>query len=75
VLNGVFSNVPVLGPLLTGGEGHGLFATSFRVKGTSNDRAVTVNPLSTLTPGVLRRLFDPIFGSPQMPPPVQQAQH
>jgi len=75
VLNGMFSSVPVLGPLLIGGEGHGLFATSFRIAGPTDDPGVTVNPLSTLTPGVLRRLFDPIVGSPQMPPLVQQAQH
>jgi hypothetical protein len=74
VLNSIVGNLPVIGSLITGGEGQGLFAASFRLTGSNDDPTVTVNPLSALTPGLLRRLFDPIFGSAQMPP-TQQAQH
>ena len=34
------------------------------------DPQVSVNPLSALAPGFLRRLFQPNFG---MPPPIQQS--
>jgi hypothetical protein len=75
VLNGILTNLPVIGAILSGGEGQGLFAASFRLTGSNDDPTVTVNPLSALTPGLFRRLFDPIFGTAQMPPPVQQAKH
>jgi len=57
-LNNVVGNVPVLGDLLTGGEGQGVFAANFTMKGDSDDPDVAVNPLSMLTPGFLRHLFD-----------------
>jgi uncharacterized protein DUF3971/AsmA-like protein len=56
-LNSVLGNVPVLGNLLLGGEGQGVFAANFRVYGAVDDPTVSVNPLSTLAPGVLRNLF------------------
>jgi hypothetical protein len=69
-LNSMIGNVPVIGSLLLGGEGEGLFAANYRVTGTAADPQVSVNPLSALAPGFLRRLFQPNFG---MPPPVQQS--
>jgi hypothetical protein len=74
VLNSIVGNLPVIGSLLTGGEGQGLFAAAFRLTGSNDDPTVTVNPLSALTPGVLRHLFDPLVGTSQTPP-TQQAQH
>ena len=56
-LNTMFDAIPILGDLLTGGEGEGLFAASFRVGGTTEDPKITVNPLSILAPGFLRDLF------------------
>ncbi len=69
-LNSILGNVPVIGSLLLGGEGQGLFAANYRVTGSSAEPQVSVNPLSALAPGFLRRLFQPNFG---MPPPVQQS--
>jgi uncharacterized protein YhdP len=69
-LNSILGIVPVVGPLLLGGEGQGLFAVNYRVTGSAADPQVSVNPLSTFAPGFLRRLFQPNFG---MPPPVQQS--
>lgn len=57
-LNNVLGKVPIVGAVLTGGEGQGVFAARYRVKGLSSDPEVTVNPLSILTPGFLRGLFD-----------------
>ncbi|HLO78978.1 MAG TPA: AsmA-like C-terminal domain-containing protein [Magnetospirillum sp.] len=58
-LNSVLGNIPVLGWLITGGEkGGGLVAFNYTMKGPSEDPSVTVNPLSALTPGFLRNLFN-----------------
>ena len=55
--NKVLGNIPVLGRLLTGGEGEGLFAVSYAVNGPLGAPEVSVNPLSALAPGFLRGLF------------------
>ena len=65
-LNSVLGDIPVLGPLITGGEGEGIFAANFRVAGPAADPKVTVNPLSALAPGVLRKLF--LFDAPEPSP-------
>ncbi len=57
-LNNVVGKVPLLGDMLTGGEGQGVFAARYTMKGTSANPDITVNPLSILTPGFLRGLFD-----------------
>ena len=69
-LNSILGNLPVIGSLLLGGEGQGLFAANYRVTGSAADPQISVNPLSALAPGVLRRLFQPNFG---IVPPVQQS--
>ena len=69
-LNSVLGIVPVIGPLLLGGEGQGLFAANYQVTGSAADPQVSVNPLSALAPGFLRRLFQPNFG---VPPPIQKS--
>jgi uncharacterized protein YhdP len=69
-LNSIIGNIPLIGSLLLGGEGQGLFAANYRVTGSAADPQISVNPLSALAPGFLRRLFQPNFG---MPPPVQQS--
>jgi uncharacterized protein YhdP len=69
-LNSILGNVPVIGPLLLGGEGQGLFAANYRVTGSAADPQVSVNPLSALAPGFLRRLFQPNFG---VAPPIEQS--
>jgi len=59
LVNSVLGNIPVLGWLVTGGEkGGGLVAFNFSMKGSTEDPAITVNPLSALTPGFLRHLFN-----------------
>ncbi len=57
--NAALGNIPVLGWLITGGQkGGGLVAFNFSMKGSTQDPAVTVNPLSALTPGFLRHVFN-----------------
>lgn len=56
-LNNVFAQVPLFGPLLGGGQNEGLFALNFRVSGNASAPTLTVNPLSAVAPGFLRKLF------------------
>jgi hypothetical protein len=58
-LNSILGKIPVLGWLITGGEkGGGVIAFNYGMKGATHDPDVTVNPLSVLTPGFLRNLFN-----------------
>ncbi len=56
-LNNLLSNVPLLGPLLTGGKNGGLFAFTYKLEGPFDDMKSDVNMMSALTPGALRELF------------------
>ena len=56
-LNTLIDAIPILEDLLTGGEGEGLFAASYRIGGTTAQPDISVNPLSVLAPGFLRDLF------------------
>jgi hypothetical protein len=66
-INNVLGNVPILGKVFTGGEGQGVFAARYSIGGTTNDPKVSVNPLSILTPGFLRGLFDILDKPKQVP--------
>ena len=62
-VNSAFGSIPILGPILTGGEeSGGVFAATYTMRGSPDSGEITVNPLATLTPGFLRqifRVFDP----------------
>jgi hypothetical protein len=59
MVNGMVGNIPIIGQLLTGGDSKGgLFAVNYSMKGSLKDPDVIVNPLSILTPGFLRKIFD-----------------
>jgi hypothetical protein len=64
-LNNAFAQVPLFGPLLGGGQYEGLFAVNFRVSGDASSPSLTVNPLSAVAPGFLRRLFGVGAAAPQ----------
>ncbi len=57
-LNNLLSNVPLLGPLLTGGKDGGVFAISYRLDGPFDDLKLDINMMSAVTPGALRDLFN-----------------
>lgn len=56
-LNSMLGNIPILGRLLVGREGEGIFGFSYKVNGTTENPEVSVNPVSALAPGILRRMF------------------
>ena len=72
-LNNILSNVPLLGPLLTGGKDGGMFAVSYQLHGPFDDLKTDVNMMSAMAPGALRDLFSPpasTGGAPAAPPPA-----
>jgi hypothetical protein len=56
-LNNIFAQVPLFGPILGGGQNEGLFAVTFRITGLASSPTLTVNPLSAVAPGFLRKIF------------------
>ena len=57
-LNSVLGGIPILGELLIGRKGEGGFAFTYNVKGTLDNPKVSVNLLSALAPGFLRRIVE-----------------
>lgn len=54
VLNTMLGKIPLLGDLLVG---DGIIGVNFAVSGAKSDPQFTVNPLSAIAPGFLRRIF------------------
>ncbi|GAA0531953.1 hypothetical protein FHS83_002738 [Rhizomicrobium palustre] len=57
-INSVLGNIPILGTLVTSKEGEGIIGMTYSVSGNSGEPSVSVNPLSALAPGILRRIFE-----------------
>lgn len=56
-INSAVGGIPVIGWLLTGGDGGGIFAATFSVKGPLSAPETSVNPLAMLAPGFLRNIL------------------
>lgn len=56
-INKLVSGIPLVGQILTGLKGEGLVAATYRITGSTKEPKVSVNPLSVLTPGILRSIF------------------
>ncbi|MDE8349190.1 MAG: DUF3971 domain-containing protein [Acidocella sp.] len=56
-LNSALGKIPFFGGLFSAEKGGGLFAVRASITGQRSNPTVTVNPLSALTPGLLRSLF------------------
>ena len=69
-LNSFLGAVPILGDILVSKKGEGIFGLTYAMKGNLSEPNVSVNPLSVLTPGIFRRIFE--FDPPKMPPPEAQ---
>jgi len=57
-VNSVLGGIPVVGDLFVGRQGEGIFSITYSVSGTLEKAQVAVNPLSAVTPGILRRIFE-----------------
>ena len=54
-VNKIIKSIPVLGEILTGGSG--VIAATYTVKGPAEDPDLSMNPLSVLAPGFLRKIL------------------
>ncbi|MFL5284152.1 MAG: AsmA-like C-terminal region-containing protein [Rhodopila sp.] len=55
--NAMLGRLPFVGKLFSPEEGGGVFAARFGLEGPIDDAAISVNPISALTPGFLREIF------------------
>lgn len=67
-INRALSGFPLIGQILTGPRGEGIFGITFEIKGPMSDPKVNVNPLSLMTPGFLRELFQTVPENPRITP-------
>src|SRR5262249_31894792 len=73
-INGtVIGDVPLLGQILTGIQGEGIFGITFAVQGSTADPQVIVNPLSLVTPGIFREIFAMTTPNPKVQPREDRA--
>ncbi|MBY0225262.1 MAG: DUF3971 domain-containing protein [Hyphomicrobium sp.] len=56
-LNNALGGIPVLGQILSGPRGEGIFGITFAVQGSMANPSVVVNPLSLVAPGIFREMF------------------
>ncbi|MCI4644398.1 MAG: DUF3971 domain-containing protein [Hyphomonadaceae bacterium] len=57
-VNSALGGIPIIGDLFVSREGEGVFSLTYSVRGELSRAQVAVNPLSAITPGVLRRIFE-----------------
>ncbi len=57
VINSALGNIPLVGRLFSPERGGGLVSVDYTIRGSLSDPSVSVNPLSALTPGILRGIF------------------
>lgn len=58
-LNTLISKVPLVGALLSGGKHEGLVSFTYKITGSQSNPQISVNPASLLTPGFIRKIFEP----------------
>ncbi|MEM7661908.1 MAG: AsmA-like C-terminal region-containing protein [Pseudomonadota bacterium] len=57
-INSALGGIPLIGDLFVSRDGEGVISLRYGVKGTLERAQISVNPLSAVTPGVLRRIFE-----------------
>ena len=55
-INKAIGNIPLIGDIITGGTGS-LIAATYSLEGPAQKPVTFVNPLSVLSPGILRRIL------------------
>lgn len=72
-LNNMFGQIPIVGLFLGGGSNEGLVGIAYEATGSPGAPRVTVNPVTAIAPGLLRKFipspgsFDPNFVPPPAP--------
>ncbi len=57
-INSVLGSLPIVGDLLVSKQGEGILGLTYEMKGNIGEPSITMNPLSILTPGIFRRIFE-----------------
>ncbi len=65
-LNGALGGIPLLGQIISGAQGEGIFGITFAVQGPTSDPQVIVNPLSLVAPGIFREMFQMTAANPKV---------
>ena len=65
-LNGALGGIPVLGQIISGPQGEGIFGMTFAVQGPTSNPQVIVNPLSLVAPGIFREMFQMTASDPKV---------
>jgi hypothetical protein len=70
-INGFVNNIPLLGTVLGSKKGEGFIGVTYSASGNADDPSVFANPISALTPGIFRRIFqgNAALQPPAPPPP------
>ncbi|MCJ7527722.1 MAG: AsmA-like C-terminal region-containing protein, partial [Methyloceanibacter sp.] len=68
-LNSALGSIPILGKVLVGRPGEGVVGITFAIKGKLDEPTVLVNPISALTPGIFRQIFEFTGSAPDQSPP------
>ncbi len=65
-LNGALGGIPLLGQIISGTQGEGIFGITFAVQGPTANPQVIVNPLSLVAPGIFREVFQMTASDPKV---------
>jgi hypothetical protein len=60
--------IPLIGPLVVGPRGEGVFGITYAIKGSMAKPEVIANPLSLITPGIFREIFQMTPEDPTVQP-------
>ena len=67
-LNSALAPIPLLGPVLTGLGGEGIFGITFAIQGSVASPQVIVNPFALVTPGIFREIMQLTPEDPRVVP-------
>jgi len=77
-INSVLGKIPLLGNVLVSKQGEGVFGMTYSARGNADQPDISINPLSVLTPGILRRIFEGnmpnVAQAPSNAPPAEKQQ-
>jgi hypothetical protein len=70
-INSILGNIPIIGNILQGGPGEGLFSAAYKITGNLPEPKIDVNPWAALAPGFMRGIFEGDIDRSAEPPKMQ----
>ena len=64
LVNAIVQKLPILGPIIVGNEGEGLFSIDFKMTGSTDDPEVESNPLTIIKPRIIERAIEALENNP-----------